>query len=211
MKKLLIGILLLGLGALLYKTATTGFSSEIVEMYSLVAIKDKSETLGRKMEEITQITSNVYPQKSSELSKNIKELETEKQRYNEKAQYSSTEEVAKANMTQTYQGDYLWVTLGNYATREGIVAKLEFNTSTSGIPGLYDIKFTLNGAYTSITEYIYSIENDSKLNFRIENFTLVPGGGTTEETATEGVETTAGSDVEKLQSTFVVKDLAVEF
>lgn len=194
MRKILFICLIALLGVLLFMTIASGFPVQGVSIYSLKDIQLSSEDLKNKVEEVTELTSIKYPQKNSELTRNIKALEEEKQTFLEKTEYSSAEEIAKANMQESYDANYLWVTLGNYATREGVIAKLDFTTSSSGTPGLYDINFTMNGTYIGITDFIYSIENDQTLNFRIQNFSLVPG-----------------SDTVILQATFIVSDLAISF
>ena len=58
----------------------------------------------------------------------------------------------------------------------------------------YDLHFTLTGSYVSISEFIAAIENDSSLNFKIEDFRLNP---TKESTET-------------LEAQFVVKEISVK-
>lgn len=53
-----------------------------------------------------------------------------------------------------------------------------------------DLNFTITGEYIAITDFIYSIEGDDKLNFEISNFLLEKGG-------------------ENLQATFVVKEVPI--
>ena len=36
------------------------------------------------------------------------------------------------------------------------------------------MNFTVNGSYVSITDFIYDIENDSKLGFKIDDFKMNP-------------------------------------
>lgn len=226
MRKLLFVFLLILLGILLFVTVVSGFPIKKIKIYTFKDIQKSSEELDKTLQEMETIALITYPEKETELSRSMKELETEKQNYLDKAQYSSTEDVARANMQESYDANYLWVKLGNYATKEGIVAKLDFTTSSSGVPGLYDIRFTLDGTYVSITDFIYSIENDQTLNFRIQDFVLVPGGSTeahldnTDVENTETDDTQAeqsanslikGSDTLRLQAKFAVRDLVVSF
>ena len=39
---------------------------------------------------------------------------------------------------------------------------------------MYNIGFTVTGKYSNITQFIYDIENDSKLGFKIEDFNMTP-------------------------------------
>lgn len=54
--------------------------------------------------------------------------------------------------------------------------------------------YTITGSYVSISEFVAAIENNSSLNFRIENFKLLPTAGNTEN----------------LQATFKVRGLNVK-
>ena len=53
-----------------------------------------------------------------------------------------------------------------------------------------DLSFTVTGEYIALTDFVYSMENDEKLNFEISNFVLEKGG-------------------ENLQATFVVKEVPI--
>lgn len=55
------------------------------------------------------------------------------------------------------------------------------------------MEFTITGSYVSISEFVASIENNSSLNFRIENFKLIP----------------TTNDTENLQASFNVKGINV--
>lgn len=235
MRKILFLVLLVLVGILLFMAMVTEFPIQQVSIYTLKEIQDSSALLESKLNELSTLSGTTYPTKRDRNLKDaVRELELEKQSFEEKAQYSSEEDIAQANTQQRYAASFLWVRLGNYATKEGINANLAFTESSSGISGLYDIKLTLNGAYTSITEFIYSIETDQELNFRIQDFALVPGGagvgtsetpvtnteptnvenqnisGQTGETATTTVPA-KGTDTNILQATFTIKDLLIEF
>lgn len=48
--------------------------------------------------------------------------------------------------------------------------------TTSQATGYYDLNFEATGSYVSVTDFIYDIENDSSLGFKIEGFKMAPGG-----------------------------------
>ena len=77
-----------------------------------------------------------------------------------------------------YKNDYLWTKIGSYATKNGVELQTNVTSSSSGIPAQYDISFTTIGEYLSTSEFIYAIENDSNLGFKIENFRLENYSGT---------------------------------
>ena len=120
----------------------------------------------------------------------IKKLEQEKKEYEDMTLVSSAGDVELANQLERYSIESLWVKLGNHATSEGVVLKMDVVAGSSKAENNYDLKFTVTGSYISITDFISDIENDSTLGFRIEEFEMTP----------------SGSD---LQATFVCRDVAI--
>ena len=57
---------------------------------------------------------------------------------------------------------------------------------------LNDVKFTLTGSYYGIVDFLYDIQDDPEINFKIEDFNLIPAGATN-----------------VLQATFVVKNIKI--
>lgn len=95
------------------------------------------------------------------------------------------------NQIERYEVETLWVKLGKYATSEGAIIRMDIvqgNTNET-----YNLKFTVNGSYISITDFISDIENDSTLGFKIEEFKMLP-------TNIEGV----------LQATFACKEIGIK-
>lgn len=82
------------------------------------------------------------------------------------------EKDGSASQIERYEVETLWVKLGNYATREGAIIKMDIvqgNTNET-----YNLRFTVDGSYISITDFISDIENDSTLGFKIEEFRMGP-------------------------------------
>ena len=98
---------------------------------------------------------------------------------------------------ESYSIDYLWARVGNHATQEGVNLKME--KQSAGIEGLSNLSFTINGSYVAIINFISSLEKDSELNFRIENFKV---------TATETSTSSATSS--KLQGSFLVRNIGIQ-
>ena len=61
-----------------------------------------------------------------------------------------------------------------------------------GVSNQYNMSFTVTGAYLDISEFVYQIEKDPELGFRIEEFTLVP------------------YSEESLQATFIIKNISID-
>ena len=65
----------------------------------------------------------------------------------------------------------MWTKIGNFARDENVVIKMDLVQSGSS-SNLYTLNFTVTGEYSSITNFIYDIENDSKLGFKIDEFKM---------------------------------------
>lgn len=199
MRKILISLLIVLLLVVAYLMAFKGINIFGIEVLSIASIKDKNSELEQKLENVSTLTSIEQPKAMSSLNNSVKELIIAKEEYNDKVLYSSESDIAQAAQTIPYETEYLWTRLGNHAKKNGINLKYELRqTSTGAIANQtakqYDLNFTLTGSYVSISEFIAALENDSSLNFKIENFALIP---TKESTET-------------LQAKFVVREISVK-
>ena len=82
---------------------------------------------------------------------------------------------------ELYDVDFLWTTIGNYATEKGVTLQFDVvqSSTAASVSSEYvicDLNFTITGEYIAITDFIYSLENDDKLNFEISNFMMEKGG-----------------------------------
>lgn len=201
MRKILIIVLIVILIILGYFTIISGLNIFGLNISSIKQIKEKSDILNSKLEQVSTLTSIDYPAAISTLNESSKQLILEKNNYAELVSYSSSEEVTAASQVEKYEMEYLWTKIGNHATKKGIVLKIDIRTSASGTPNVYDIYFTATGKYISISEFIASLEDDSSLAFKIEEFKLLPT--INKDTVTEVANTTT------LEATFTVKDIAI--
>ena len=108
------------------------------------------------------------------------------------AKVSTEGEINKANTEETYLIEYLWARVGGHATSNSVV--LEFNVkASSDDQNMYDLAFIAKGQYTKIIKFISALENDDKLNFKIEGFKL-----------------SLGNSDESLVGEFTVKDIGIK-
>ena len=112
--------------------------------------------------------------KVSDLETSTKSLASSKQKYLDLASVSTDKEIQDANLEQTYAMEFLWNKIGSYATREGVT--LKWDVSSTGVNNKYTLNFTTTGSYIGVINYIYALENDSELAFRIENFKMTASG-----------------------------------
>lgn len=193
MKKLLILILIALLLALTGIVAINGVEIGNLEILGIKGIQDKSAKLDEKIQEAGKLAQKDFQQAVKDVEDNSEKLKNTKQEYEEMTAVSSASDVESAAQLETYEIETLWVKLGNHATNEGTTMKMDVTKGSNTTQNTYNLNFTVNGSYISITDFISDIENDETLGFKIEEFKMVP----------------SGSD-SNLQATFVCKDIAIK-
>lgn len=189
MKKLLMLILIGLLIALSAFVVLTGFEVGKVEVLSYVGIQEKNQELDGKIQEASKLAEKDFKQAVSTIQDSSKKLEQTKKEYQDLTVVSSEGDIQAAAQLEVYEVETLWVKLGNYATSEGAVVRIDItqgNTSKT-----YNLQFTVNGSYIAITDFISDIENDSTLGFKIEEFKMLPSG-------------------DSLQATFTCKEISIK-
>lgn len=193
MRKILILLLIVLLLVLSYFTIFQGLTVFGVDVLSVFTIKDKSEDLDSQLQKVSALKSVDRTKAMSELNDSAKQLVIAKEEYNDKILYSSPEEIEIATQGIQYEMEYLWTKIGNHATKNGIILKFTVSQSKTGVQNQYDLSFVATGRYVSISEFIAALENDSSLNFKIENTRVTPFEGSTEN----------------LQASFEVKEISI--
>lgn len=192
MKKLLIVLLITLVLALTIFTVVNGLKIGNFEILGIKGIQAKNANLEKSVTEATKLASSEFPNKVSQLNTSMKKLKEEKTNYEDMVAVSSSDDVQAASQLAKYKIDFLWTKIGTHATSEGVVIKMDI-TNGSGAADTYNLNFTVNGGYINIAEFIRDIEDDSKLGFKIEEFSMK-----------------AGSSTSDLQATFVCKDVPIE-
>lgn len=193
MKKLLILILIVLLLLLTGFLGIHGLKMGNIEILGIQAIKQRNEELDEKIQEAAKLAQKDYEQAISTVKTDVKKLETERQKYEDMTAISNEGEIQTANQIEKYEIETLWVKLGNHATSEGVVMKMEVTKGGNTTEDTYNLKFTVSGSYIAITDFISDIENDSYLGFKIEEFKMVPGSSSAD-----------------LQATFVCKGILIK-
>ena len=173
MKNILITVISLLLTALIIICMVKGLTIGDFNILSIASIKEGSLDLDNAIEELNNLKNVTYKKKVDDLKTTTKSLTTAKQKYLDLASVSTDQEIQEANLEQTYAMEYLWNKVGSYATREGVT--LKWDVSSTGVNNEYTLNFTTTGSYVGVISYIYALENDSDLSFRIENFKMVSG------------------------------------
>lgn len=192
MRKILMILIIVLLCVLCYFALVKGFEVGKLQISSIQQIEKQSENLNAKIEEINTLIDVEYPTKISQLKTASNNLENAKDEYLRYTNLSTDEQILDAMQKKSYAIEFLWAKLGLHARSEGTNLTFEIASSSTGTNNVNDIKFTVRGSYIAITNFVYAIENDTDLNFRIENFKLLP------------------YENEILQATFTVRNIAVE-
>ncbi|MFR2533672.1 MAG: hypothetical protein ACLTEH_02830 [Clostridia bacterium] len=174
MKKLLLIILIILLCVGVYFAIGKGIKIGEVQVLSMTQISEANSNLNAKIEEVNQLIDLEYPKKMSNLKEASSQMIQAKDEYLKLTNISTDEQILKATRSESYSIEFLWATIGNHATAEGVNLKFEILSNDTGTQGVYNLGFTVDGNYVAIINFISAIENDSKLNFRVQNFKLVP-------------------------------------
>lgn len=177
MRKILLILIIVLLVVLGYGVLFNGLNIANLNILSVKQIKDNNKDLEIKIEDLNKTIDTEYPKVISEVNVASNKMNNAKAEYIKYTNLSSDEQIRYAMQNTSYTIEFLWLRLGTHATKQGVNLKFEIEPSSTGANSTNDIKFTLNGTYRGITNFIYAIEDDTELNFRIQNFKLLPSSG----------------------------------
>lgn len=176
MKRRLINSLIFILVLMLVILFVLGLKSNSFGIESYLNLEKKALNISKQIKEVEENYKNEFESKKKELSEVVKKYETEKLKYETKSKNLQVgiEEVKTA--FDLYDIDFLWTIIGNYATEEGVILKLDVSNVSDNMGFLNenyilcDLYFSVSGDYLSITDFIYDLEDDERLNFEIRDF-----------------------------------------
>ena len=192
MKKLLILILIVLVLALTIFTIVNGLEIGSFRIWGITKIKKENIALDETVTQASRLANSTFPGKVSEVNTSMKELEQQKNTYQDMVAVSDTGDVQAASQLSNYTLDFLWTKIGTHATSEGIRIDISLTAGTGG-QNVYDLNFTAFGGYVGICEFIRDIEDDSDLAFKIEQFSIK-----------------AGESTSLLRATFICKNIPIE-
>ena len=172
-----------------YVIAVEGVDYNFLEIASYDEVKAANKELDTQISELNRKNTTEFESKRTALTTAVKNYKDKKAQYEALAPTVQQEEEVPeetTSNTKTYDVDFLWTIVGNYATEEGITIDFTFvksatatattTTSDSEYYTMADINFTISGSYNSLIEFIYDIEEDDRLAFEIRNFKMSKGG-----------------------------------
>lgn len=191
MRKILLGLLVILLLALSVYIAVYGIELGGLQINSIPAIKEENDVLETKIETASKLRTTQYPSEITILEGAYKKLVAEKENYEQILALGVDENGQPINKIQEYEMEKIWVAMGNHAKAQGVDLKMDVTLNNS-VSKTYDLKFTVTGGYIQIVDFLYDVERDSTLVFKIENFKLV-----------------AGETTDVLVGTFTCKDIKI--
>lgn len=182
MKKILISIIIILLIGLGYTIGVKSLSIGQLKLESVGDIKNASASLDQKFNTSKEISAKTYPKSIEDLDKVVRDLKTAKQQYQAKT-LNNPDVQSNLGIIQVekYNIEYLWTIIGNYATKN---VTLTLDIKSTSAQDVYNLNFSLEGKYIGITDFIYSLEDDSELKFEIKDFKISSDKITTKNTAT---------------------------
>lgn len=195
MRKYILILILIISAVLCINLVTFGFRIGRFKINSYRDIEKNSQEKDKILEDLNKKNYGDFKDKVEELKKATDNYKTVKADYDALVASGEISESAIYSSMDIYNMDFLWTTIGNYATEKGItlqfdVSKSNTATSISSECIMCDLNFIITGDYIAITDFIYSLEDDDKLNFEIRDFLIEKGG-------------------ENLQATFVVRGVPI--
>ena len=136
-----------------------------------------------------------YTNEITKLSGAKKDFETEKLKYDSIS--NETLELIKQNVTsETYNIEYMWIKLGNYAKQNslaiGIAEANSSNSTTSNenseedestdIPQISsnsNFGIVVVGEYNKVADFIFEVEKDKELRFKLDKINMEYAGNNT--------------------------------
>lgn len=214
MRKLLISILLILLIVMTVLCVKNGINIGPLHVLGITQIQDANGELTRKIAEAKNTNDN-YANKLTEIKDVITDLGTARQEYLQTINVSTESEIREATQTKNYTIEYLWSQVGNHATQEGV--KIKFEVVSGVDENISNLEFTVTGNYLAITNFITELENDSTLQFTIDEFSMTQNQctfvvrdvfikketttSTKDETSQQSQETTTSSSLDNTTAT----------
>lgn len=228
MKKVLISILIVLIVILTFFVVFKNINIGEWKSKNINDIKNLNSELEQKINNAKQLNNQDYPNEVNKLDDSMEKLKIVKKKYQNKMEYVSGNVDLGGVSIKNYKIERLWIALENYAKNENVELKLEVVDAAS--KGLYDLNITVAGEYIGITDFIYDIEKDDTLGFKILNFKLTPYAATTttnndtnnnttsntkntddQNQTTQTTTSTTSVRVDKLTATFKVEGVEIEF
>lgn len=204
MRKLLLYLLVIILLVFSVVIVVRGVQTSSFSIESYSAISQKNDELDSLIKEANNQKEINFNKQKLSLESAYKLVQSEKESYQQLLNIGVDKNGIPLSKIQEYEIEKIWITLGEYAEKEGVDLKLDISVNNS-VAKTYNLNFTVNGTYSSIEDFLRDIQGDKTLVFKIDEFKLVSGGSLPAGVGTSESESTTSDDI--LTATFVCKDI----
>ena len=171
MRKILLIVIIVILLAFGIRAVFQGTSIGSMEILSVKQIGEKSEKFDGKIEEVNNLINSSYPSKKNELNEARKKEQTVKEQYFDEINSISDEELEDTLKIKNFDIEKIWAKVGNYAIDAGV--NIELTQTKKSTTGARNMHFLVKGTYVAQINFLYLLEDDEELDYRIYNFKLV--------------------------------------
>lgn len=207
MRKMIFSLLFIGLLVLAIWAVVNGVNTKVFAINSFSTIIENNDKLESLIKEASKQKNEKFKSALEELQVALKKLKSSEETYQQLLDLGVDDNGVPLSKIQEYEMEKIWITVGNHAKKEGVDLKIDVTVNNS-VAQTYDLNFTIAGKYVQIADFLYDIQRDKTLVFKIENFKLVPFSETDSETSTsKDNEQDEKEEMTDLVATFVCKDI----
>ena len=174
MRKALLAVALIILLIFSILILVNGLHLGNIDVWGINEISVKNDEIDSQNAKLTSLIDTNYETSISKLKTSSETLQETKKQYEEKAIVLSQNKYYRQK--DQYKHEFILVKIGKYADGNNVDIRLIVTESATS--GLYDLNFTVTGKYADVASFIHDIENDSSLEFNIENFVEVSATAT---------------------------------
>lgn len=198
-KLIILSVVLLVLITIITLAMTFDLDLKIFKNLSIAGIQEKKMAVEVLMQkEIMEQANNAAAKADLQTSKNS--FDVAKEAY-ENIDKSTIEVVQEATKDEKYFIEYLWIVLGNYASANNVAINIitpgstqssnatngeagqsgeptepDVGGTTSGSTASTGIQITIEGRYANIADFVFDVENDKSLRFKLDNIKMTYSG-----------------------------------
>lgn len=133
---------------------------------SYAQIQDEKAEFDSKVKQLTNLNSSGIKNASGEVDTELRNYAEKKDAYEQLKSTANREQIAEANKVKIYLLDYLWIRIGNYANDNAVKFKMTPNAQNK------TLAFDITGSYISVTNFVYDIQNDEELDFKLDGIVI---------------------------------------
>ncbi len=177
-KTIILGISFAIISLLLVISVVNGINFGSFKILSLEEITTKKNEVNLA-ETNLELEKTRYEVLEEKLNKEKQEFIEEKNKY-EAISDETIDIINKINTKEKYSIEYIWIKLGNYAKQLNlsIVVAEPGNSLNQEEVEESIFKIQVSGSYSDISEFIFNIENDDELRFKLDNINMEYVSGT---------------------------------